>query len=194
MNVDGIIISKHAYERYAERIMNKENSRDVNIFIQKNSEKIESDIKNMIRYGQEIYTGKPHTTIGKQHNCTYIINGLWIIVIDSADLKVVTLYKIDLGAGEDIDVQFRDRLVSQIEDAKADIANEIECINVEMTQYQSIIDDNIAQINEYRQMIKNLESINEAYSSTISAATKRKGMAEEKIKTLVAALVGKTNF
>jgi len=194
MNIDGIIISKHAYERYAERIMSKDNARDINVFIQKNSEKIENDIKEMIRYGTEIYSGKPHTGNAKQNDCTYILNGLWIVIVDSHDLKVITLYKIDLGAGKAVDEAFRDSLVAQIAEAKANVRDEISLINGEAAQYQHIIDDNILLINEYKQKIKSLESINEAYSSTIAAANKRKVIAEDKVKSLVSSLVGRTGF
>lgn len=194
MNIDGIIISKHAYERYAERIMNRENVRDINIFIQKNSEKIETDIKDMIRYGAEIYRGRPHNGNTKQNDCIYMLNGLWIVIIDMHDLKVITLYKIDLGAGKDIDEAFRDSLVAKIAAAKEEVNEEIININNETSTYQQIIDDNNLLINEYKQNIKNLESINEAYSSTIIAANKRKAIAEDKVRSLVSSLVSKTGF
>lgn len=49
-------------------------------------------------------------------------------------------------------------------------------------------------INSLRQKIKNLEEVNESYSSVLTAANQRKAMAEDEIKDLVAILVGRTCF
>ena len=51
-------ISRHAQERYAERIMGKENEVDINRFITLNEEKIKTDIHKLINFGMIIYTGK----------------------------------------------------------------------------------------------------------------------------------------
>lgn len=111
--------TKHARERYAERIMGRDNTRDINAYVAENSDKIDKDIAKLILYGEEIFTGKPSFNNPKQHNCTYVLNDFWVIVIDTQDDKVVTLYRIDLGAGEDIDKVFRDKLLQYINEAKA---------------------------------------------------------------------------
>lgn len=194
MNIENLTFTKHARERYAERIMHRDNIRDINIFVAENTEKIEKDIKNMVLYGEEIYTGKPSFNNPKQHNCIYILNDLWIVVIDAYDDKVITLYRIDLGAGEDFDVAFKRRLLDKINEAKK-IAEETRSqIEAESDQYMAIIKDNMEMIAELRKKIKNLESINEAYSSTIEAANKRKSMAEDDVKYYVATLVGRKIF
>ena len=194
MNVDNLVFTKHAKERYAERIMHRDNIRDINAFISEHSEKIEKDILNMIQYGEELYVGKPSFNNPKQHNCIYVLNDLWVVVIDAYDSKVITLYKIDLGAGEDFDVAFKSRLLDKINAAKL-VANETKAkIDEESAQYTAIIKDNTEMIAELRKKIKNLELINEAYSSTIDAANKRKLNAEDDVKTYVATLVGRKIF
>lgn len=186
--------TKHARERYAERIMHRDNARDVNVFVSENTEKIEKDIRNMILYGEEIYCGKPSFNNPKQHNCIYILNDLWIIVIDAFDNKVIILYKIDLGAGEDIDIAFVRRLKDKITEAKKVAAGVKEQIDKESSSYLAIIKDNTEIISELKKKIKNLETINEAYSSTIEAANKRNALVEDDIKSYVAALVGRKIF
>lgn len=194
MNIENLTFTKHARERYAERIMHRDNIRDINVFVAENTEKIEKDIKNMVLYGEEIYAGKPSFNNPKQHNCIYILNDLWIVVIDAYDDKVITLYRIDLGAGEDFDIAFKRRLLDKINEAKK-IAEETKSqIEAESDQYMAIIKDNTEMIAELRKKIKNLESINEAYSSTIEAANKRKSMAEDDVKYYVATLVGRKIF
>lgn len=194
MNVEGITFTKHARERYAERIMGRDNARDINTFVSEHSEKIEQDICKMIEFGDELYVGKPSFNNPKNHSCVYIIKDFWIIVIDSFDNKVITLYKIDLGAGEDIDKAFRDRLLEKINYAK-DVAAETKMqIDTEAAVYKKIISDNMDTISDLRRQIKNLEAINEAYSSTLDAASKRKAMADDTVKKYVATLVGRTSF
>ena len=194
MNIESLTFTKHARERYAERIMGKENVRDINVFVSEHIDKIEKDITKMIENGEELFVGKPSFNNPKQHNCIYIIKDFWIIVIDASDNKVITLYEIELGAGEDIDKAFRDRLLDRIHSAK-EVANETRLqIEEEMKQYKLIISDNMDMISDLRRKIKNLESINEAYQGTIDAATKRKAMAEDTVKRYVAALVGRKTF
>lgn len=193
-NIDKLTLTKHAKERYAERIMKKDNSHDVNLFIVENEAKIEEDIKLMIQYGEEIFTGKPSVNNPKQHNCVYIINGLWIVVVDQNEKKIVTLYRINLGVGLDFDQEFKDRLMTQIHEAKTRAAETASKIESESAEYRKIISDNSAMINSLRQKIKNLEEVNESYSSVLTAANQRKAMAEDEIKDFVAILVGRTCF
>ena len=194
LNIEGLSFTKHARERYAERIMHRDNARDINVFVAENTEKIEKDIKNMIQYGEEIFTGKPSFNNPKQHNCIYILNDLWVVVVDAFDNKVITLYRIDLGAGEDFDVAFKRRLMDKITEAKTIAEAAKTQIDTETSQYMTIIKDNSEMIAEFKKKIKNLESINEAYSSTIEAANKRKAMAEDDVKNYVATLVGRKTF
>lgn len=194
MNIEGLTFTKHAKERYAERIMHRDNIRDINAFVAENGDKIEKDITNMVKYGEEIFVGKPSFNNPKQHNCIYILNDLWIVVIDAFDNKVITLYRIDLGAGEDFDVAYKRRLLDKINEAKQ-IATETKAkIDAEAAQYTAIIKDNTEMISELRKKIKNLEAINDAYSSTLEAANKRKNLAEEDVKNYVAILVGRKAF
>ena len=51
-------VSKHAKERYTERIMEKATSNEINTFLVQNEDKIINNINKMIQYGELIYTGK----------------------------------------------------------------------------------------------------------------------------------------
>lgn len=174
--------------------MGKDNARDINVFVTEHTEKIEKDITKMIESGEELYIGKPSFNNPKQHNCIYVIKDFWIIVIDATDNKVVTLYEIDLGAGDDIDKAFRDRLLDRIHSAKEVVENTKSQIDEEMKSYKAIISDNMDMISDLRRQIKNLEAINEGYQEAIDAATKRKAMAEDAVKKHVATLVGRKTF
>ena len=50
-----ITISKHAKERYAERIMDRDNKTDVAVFLRDHDDKIQNDIEKMLEYGTLLY-------------------------------------------------------------------------------------------------------------------------------------------
>lgn len=67
-NINKYSISKHAMERYAERIMGKDTNWDVNKFVLANVSKIETDINKLIQFGTLIYSGKKSKKDGKNSN------------------------------------------------------------------------------------------------------------------------------
>ena len=93
-------ISKHARERYAERIMDKEHKADIARYVIENEEKINTDINKMIEYGNVIYQGE-QIRDGKKCNISVVLKDCWIILCDQPKSTVVTLYKIDFGLDDD---------------------------------------------------------------------------------------------
>ena len=93
-------ISKHARERYAERIMDREHKADIARYVIENEEKITNDINKMIEYGHVIYQGKQNRD-GKTNTITVVLKDCWIILCDAVKGLVVTLYKIDFGLDDD---------------------------------------------------------------------------------------------
>ena len=59
-------VSKHARERYAERIMDKDGT-DVATFAIKNEKKILDDIDKMVEYGELLYTQESFVRGTKKH-------------------------------------------------------------------------------------------------------------------------------
>ena len=57
-----------------------------------------------------------------------------------------------------------------------------------------MIDENISQINEFRNMIKNLESLNEAYKSILDNNNVKLTQANRETADLVNKLVNKKTF
>ena len=93
-------ISKHAEERYAERIMERDTKGDIAVFINEHKEKISTDINKMIEFGKKIYSGKSPQLSQKNNNKPYIVdiylNGYWVIIVGKENNTVITLYNIDL--------------------------------------------------------------------------------------------------
>ena len=112
-------ISKHARERYAERIMEKDSAYDINKFIVDNEDKIVVDINKMIQYGTLIHCGKMYAKDGKQlnNNVEVHLNGLWIVLSDPKTHNVITLFKIDLGVDEEFHKLYTSKMMDKLNTA-----------------------------------------------------------------------------
>ena len=114
-------ISKHAKERYAERIMEKATSNEINTFLVQNEDKIINNINKMIQYGELIYTGKQTQKDGRTYNVEVFLNGLWVVITDIKSKNVITLYKIDLGVDEEFNQEYVSRMMDKFNAAKENL-------------------------------------------------------------------------
>lgn len=103
-NIKNYTISNHALQRYAERIMEKEGI-DVNRFVTLNEEKIKTDINKMIEYGDLIFSGKQFQKDCKGNVIDVYIKDTWVILVDGKAKTVITIYKIDLGLGDEFNIR-----------------------------------------------------------------------------------------
>ncbi len=189
-----IVITKHAKERYAERIMEKTDSRDINLFISQNEDKIRGDIEKMIQYGTLLYTGK--TTCGKQGTNPVNVyqNDLWVVLEDSKTHDVITLYKIDLGLDDEFNKMFLNRMLEKLAQVNEEKDSIQQTVNVECETYRQMIKENEAAINLYRGYVKNLESLNLDYKNTIDDLQIKNAIADQNVRDVIAKLIGKKEF
>lgn len=187
-------ITKHAKERYVERILNKDNNNEIQTFIVQNEEKILNDITKMITYGELIYTGKQATKDNKSNTVNVYLNGCWIVLVDAFTNNVITLYKVDLWCGDEFNEEYIRRMLEKINEAKTNLSNVKDSSTEEANVYREMIAQNIAQINEYKTFIKNLESLNESYKQIIDNNTVSVGQANRRVADLVNNLIGKKEF
>lgn len=187
-------ISKHAKERYAERIMNKEDKGDINRFIAANEEKIKTDIHKLIHYGECIFTGKQSQKDGKGNVLDVYLNGTWVILVDNNAKVVVTLYKIDLGLDEEFNKTYVSKMLGKL-DAKKEILEEVKlAAHQETEMYHGLIDDAEMQIKEYKSMIKNLETMCEGYKLIIDNNAVAMAQASREVADVVNMLISKREF
>jgi hypothetical protein len=186
-------ISMHAKERYAQRLMDKDNKSDMAIFIAQHEQKIKEDIIKMIKYGTLLYTGKSTCEFNKQ-TVDIFLNGTWVIIVDVAKANVVTLYSIDLGLGNEFNNEYIKRLLDKLNAAKEEFDMVMTGIMTQKETYSSIINENTEQINEFKQMIKNLEKQNQAYFDVIDSLEADKVVAEKNIRDIIAIMTGKKIF
>ena len=149
-------ISAHAKQRYAERIMGKDETIEINRFITLNEDKIKTDIHKLINYGELIYSGKQSQKDGRGNVIDVYLNGCWTVLVDNKSKNVVTLYKIDLGLGEEFNKTYINKMSEKLNTYKEVLENTKQQIQEESNTYREMINDAEAQIKEYRSMIKNL--------------------------------------
>ena len=187
-------VSKHAKERYAERIMNKEDLWDINYFVNQNEEKIIKDITKMLEYGEVIYSGKQKDNKGRENTVDVYRKDCWILLVDKCTKNVITLYKVDLGCGDDFNVEYVTRMVEKIHTAMDNVSKvQMDVLN-ESNMYREMIAQNNDQIAEYRTYIKNLEALNESYKQIIDNNVVKNNQANKELAEHVNTLIGKKEF
>lgn len=187
-------ISKHARERYAERIMGKEENLDINRFITFNEEKIQTDINKLINYGQLIFTGQQSSRDGKKGLVDVFLNGCWIVLADNRSHNVITLYKIDLGLDEEFNKIYISKMLDKLNSCKETLENIQKQVQEESNTYKGMIAQAEAQIKDYRTMIKNLEELCSGYKTIIDNNIVKVSQANRDVTDVLNTLIGKKEF
>ena len=187
-------ISKHAMERYAERIMDRDHKVDVNRYVLENESKIKEDINKMIEFGQIIYCGKQTKENKKQTIISVFVKDCWIVLVDVNSGVVITLYKVDLGLDDEFNKLYVNKMLDSLERANEVLHTTESEVKEEANTYNALIADNESMINDYKSNIKALEELNTAYSEVIDKSRVKLSIAEEKVIEIVNKLIGKKEF
>lgn len=187
-------ISRHAKERYAERILGKVENNEIQRFITENEDKIKTDINKMIQYGDCIFSGRQYTKDGKGNLVNVFLKDTWVVLSDPKSENVITLYKIDLGCGDDFNAQYVSKMIDKLNKNKESLMNAQLAVDNESSTYRNLIDEAEEQIKEYKAMIKNLENVCEGYKMVIENNTVKVTQANREVAEVVNTLIGKKEF
>ena len=186
-------LTEHVKERYAERIMGRSDKTDIRTFIAQHENKIYDDISKMVDYGTVIYEGTQIKTKDPRPS-RYILNGNWMVVVNHIDGKVVTLYKIDLGAGDEFNQLYIHNMLEKLEAARVKQAETVEIIRTIEKSYEEAIQENEALIQDYKQKIKSLEEQNKSLSTLLQEQKTNISIAEEEMRDIIAVMTSGTKF
>lgn len=192
-NVITYNVSKHASERYAERIMDKEGL-NINTFVTLYKEKIDTDINKMINYGQLIFSGKQSQKDGKGNVIDVYLKDCWVVLVDNRSKNVVTLYKIDLGFDEEFNKLYVSKMMEKLNTYKEVLENTKQQVQTESNTYREMINDAETQIKEYRGMIKNLEELCVGYKTIVDNNNVKVAQANKDVADVVNTMIGKKEF
>ena len=187
-------ITEHAKQRYAERIMDRDNKTDIAVYINQNEEKIRQDILKMITFGTVIYTGKPVNNTNNNNTVDVILKDHWIVLVDKSQGKVVTLFVFFLGVGKEFNDEYIGKLLERLNAAKEKYAEEVKVIDQGTADFNEIIDENEGKIREYKAYIKSLEQQNTNMVGLIAESKNNKAMAEQEVRDIVSVFCGKKVF
>ena len=192
------LVTQHCKERYAERIMKRDEKSDIAVYVAQNQEKIENDINKMLEFGEHLYTGlirdRNDEALKDKKEVRVYLCGTWVLLLDKANPKVITLYKIDLCIGEDFNKQYVDAKKEKINAArlKVDEAT-LESQEVKQ-QYRDIIQECESKIAGYKNAIAKLNNQKQAYQTLIDNADIDVKEANESLREQIMELVCKKEF
>ena len=187
-------ISLHCQQRYAERIMDKNTTYDVNRFVTEHEEKIKTDINKMIEFGDVIYTGKQSQKSGKGNVIDVYLKDLWVVLVDKKDKKVVTLFKIDLGLDDDFNKAYVSKMMDKLNQSKENLEVAQHQVQEESDMYKKLIEEAESQIREYKSMINNLEELCSGYRTIIDNNQVKVTQAKMEVTDIMNNLIGKKEF
>ncbi len=109
-------ITNHGLKRYAERF--KEVSKeDLDSDIILNKELYTEELNKMFSFSKLIYTGRFN---GLNENTNYYMVDNIILVVDIANTKLITLYRIEFGFGREVDKGILKTLIEQLDEAETE--------------------------------------------------------------------------
>ena len=187
-------ITEHCKKRYSERIIGNSDTNSINRFVAENEDKIKTDINKMITYGECIYVGKQSQKDGKGKVLNVYLKDTWVVLVDTSSNNVVTIYKIDLECGDDFNLQYVSKMMEKINQSKDDLTSAKLEVETESSVYRELIDSYQGQINEYKAMIKNLETLCSSYQTIIDHNIVKVSQANREVADLVNSLIGKKEF
>jgi len=187
-------VSAHCKTRYAERIMGKEEKSDAARFVSLNGDKIEADINKMIEYGNCIYSGRQSQKDGKGKVIDVYVQDTWVLLVDGREKVVVTLYKIDLGLGDEFNNTYVTKMLDKLNSTKVTLEDVQRQVQEESDMYRKMIDEADAQIKEKRSEIKNLEELSAAYKVIINNNCVKAAQANKDVADVLNKLIEKKVF
>ena len=187
-------ISKHAAERYGQRIMGKDDTTDVARFATLNEDKIKTDINKLIHYGELIYSGRQSQKDGRGNIVDVFLKDCWVVLADNRAKNVITLYKIDLGLDDDFNKAYISKMMEKLNANKEVLESVQRQVQEESDTYKELISNAEIQIKEYRSMIKNLEELCNGYRMIIDNNCVKVAQANRDMVEVLNTLIGRKEF
>jgi hypothetical protein len=185
-------VSKHCQERYAERIMGRDEKLSINTYIAQNEDKISERVNKMYEYGTKIYEGKTK----EDGNFVHIFfSNPWVLLTDRKEEIAITLYKIEAVKEEteqdaelnSLFIRTRIDKLNALDNEITELKNENES---EVKKFRDEMDENKSKIREYEDLIVALRKRNEGLQDVINYGDARLLEAESRYRDLIEELVG----
>lgn len=191
MSQKAVSVSQHAKERYAERIMGKDEKTDITVFIYNHEDKITQDIQKMVEYGDLLFTGKQ----SKGGNVVRVYaKDAWVLLVDDDKNCVITIFKIDLGIDDAFSVEYVNKIKERLSEATKELDEKKQELSEQTETYRQLVADNNDTIAEYRKVIRSLEEQNKGYQEVIQTSNANMFVMEAEVREILGLLVGRKTF
>lgn len=104
-------LTNHFYERWTQRIVGISTEREIKDYINKNKQMISDHANETIERAEFLWKGQ----IGSNTTMNYYIKDDIILISNTTDDALVTVYKIDFGFPEDVNKMARRRLTDEVQ-------------------------------------------------------------------------------
>lgn len=185
-------ISKHCAERFAERIMGRDEKLSINTYIAQNENKINERINKMYEYGEKIYEGKTK----EDNNFVHIFfSNPWVLLTDRKEEIAITLFKIeavnaDTPEDEELNRLFVESRIKKIHILKDEMDRLKSEQEEETKEFRQEIEENKESIKQLEDTILALRKRNEGLQQSIEYGGARYSDLEEKYRHTIEEMVG----
>lgn len=149
-------ITKHARQRYVERIKGITNTVERNAYITNNMERIDEHIETMFGYAQFVYRGR----IGGDMSMKSFFIHQDIAFVVSENETIVTIFKINFEFPIDAKNYVINSLVRSIKELDEQIASEKEMVAIEVNKIDAEREANNLEIGVLEEKMRLLKSKN----------------------------------
>lgn len=165
-----INVTKHALQRYVERIKHPETecNSDIEYLINANRSQYTQDLNKMFDQSRLIYTGRFND---KHNEVNFRKSDNIMLITDKADSKIITLYRIEFGFGREADMELINTLVKNLDEAEEIYKDKLSIIKEEKDKYEAKRIIMKSELEEYKKTMKNLEQRIKALTSFIDSIT-----------------------
>lgn len=190
MPLEKIEFTQHVLERYVERTMNKSGN-EIKQFLAQNLDQVKEQILKLYQYSEPFWYGK-----NKDHNYTYfrINKNGWVIVIDKNKTKLVTLYKIDLGLGEEFNKEYIMAMTEKIRQEMQDIDNNRSSYETKIKENDEVINDLKSHNNLLQSQIKVNNDTIELLQKSSDLDLQKISIKEQELKAQIEKFIGAKMF
>lgn len=155
-NFEKISISNHCKQRYTQRIRGITDQKEVKRYMTTEDEEIVENVRKMLQYGSVIYEGK-NFALHDNNIIKIVLNGTWIVFVAKESNTAITMYKIDLGLGEELNKSYVQAFLDQlkvIDDSYGETEDNVLESTVDIDIEIEKCDE---KIEEYKSMMKQFE-------------------------------------
>lgn len=163
--------TNHFLKRWVERIVGITTEREINEYINKNRSMIIEHANKTFEFAEYIYTGQ----IGDNVTRNYHIKDDLVLITNTTDDALITVYKVDLGFTDELNTTVRKGLIKEIKK----LTEEKENIEARMQEDIKNKEHEVSSIREHikilHEQIKNLEK-EEAFKNEEIKQMKKKSL------------------